>query len=164
VKKTLSLLALCLLSIVLFNSCKKSTTTPTPAAAGSMSFKVDGALATMDYTTAVGVAASSASPPSLFFQLSVIGSTTSNGTGYPSLLLTIRNPIIGINSQATMAYSTGSDIQNFYQATSGQVVITSITNANVVGTFQFVGSNTLGTPVTTKIITEGVFNCPVTQP
>jgi len=161
-KKTLSLSTLCLFCILLLTTCKKSTQQQ-PATSTGMSFKVDGVAAKMDNTTAIGAAASSASPPSLFLQLNIIGSTTSNGSGYPSVLLTIRNPIAGINSQATMAYSTGPDIQSFYQATSGQVVITSITNTNVSGTFQFNGSNTLGTPITTKVITEGVFNCPITQ-
>jgi hypothetical protein len=151
-QKNLSRYIVCFLGILLFTTCKKSKPTPAAVITG-MSFKVDGVLNTMGNASAI---------MSNSAHIINISGTTTNGP-YPGIVIALTNPVVGTNSPFSLQYLAAASDQYTFTPGSESVIITSLTNSNVTGTFQFSCTSLFVYPPVTKVITEGTFNCPVTQ-
>lgn len=164
-KPTLPSYIICLLAILLLTTCKKSTTTTT-VATGSMSYKVDGVLTKMDIASGITLGITKLQGVGYDSELLVTGSAAT--ITYPELsigLLNLRNGTYDLSTTKgviNIVFYTATGNQNTFTATSGQLVVSAFDGNTISGTFQCVVTNSSGTSVITKNITEGVFNCPVT--
>lgn len=146
----LSLLAVVFCTLVL-GSCKKSSN-PSPAAAVSMSMKFNG--------TAKSTSTVVASYYSSENTLQVIGSF--NNTDAISLMIqNVKTGTFTLPSNDIIAsYSQGSEFATTYLGDTGSITITSFTDTQVTGTFQFTGTTTSNA---TGIISEGKFSAKVVK-
>ncbi|GAB2875628.1 DUF6252 domain-containing protein [Hymenobacter ruber] len=133
-------------------SCsKKSDDTPAPAAANTegMSWTVDGA----NVTAAVALS------QTLGSTFAVSGTTSASGAGTSVTLFipkTAGTYTLAPNGTNTALYAVtpASGNSAIYDATTGTIVVSSVTATNISGTFTFTGS----TGSATKAISNGKFN------
>ena len=159
------IVALCLGALFL-TSCKKNSQSDgiTTNSSSSMTFKVDGTVHTSIATAAYFGDASNRSV--------IITGNNNDATAMLNIAINIQGLKTGTYDVITgngpnsyisqLLYSVGKNLSDNYYAQTGQVVITSVTDKNVSGTFQFSGKNTDATTPQTKSITEGKFSCDVT--
>lgn len=131
-------------AVIAISSCKKSSTSPNTAV--EISFKVNDTAKNADLiVTDLDKSTNT---------LQVSGTVGLTG----AISLSIKNPKVGTFDVATdglaLIYSTQADVKDTFTAISGTVVITSLTNSLVTGTFQF---NAVSGQETTAAITNGVF-------
>jgi hypothetical protein len=129
---------------------KKDDATPTPAAnPEGMSWTVDGNNVTA--TTAV----SQASTGNL---VTLAGATSSTGGVFLDVPKAVGTYPVTSTSDASASYvvtpSTGSS--QFYDATTGTIVVSAVSATSISGTFTFTGAGSSGS--TTKTLTNGKFN------
>jgi hypothetical protein len=131
--------------ILTLSACKKNSS-ENPSTAPGISLKFNGTLKSSK-TIVASIYTNENS-------MQVIG--TINGT--EALSLMIQNIKVGTFNVATDAvvasYSTSPDFANTYLGSEGSVTITSLTDNNVSGTFQFTGTNSSNA---VAAITEGTF-------
>ena len=139
---------LALLFILLFVSCKKVAETPTDSS--TISLKFNGNPVTATNPSAIYSPSKNA--------LQIMGQTSGNVTDE-----VVVNANMGLGTfdittgQASVDYSIGSDV---YTATSGSVIITSFTNTQVTGSFEFAA---LDTAMVAGAGTNGTFTTPYTK-
>ena len=143
--KIRTVLAVLLIGVLAFSSCKKSSSTPTSST--GISFKFDGA----SKSTATVVADYIKSENTL-----QISGSLSAASG---VSLAIQNPKVGTfdvaSGDAVAAYIAAATNNNStYIGTTGSVTITEFSGTAVSGTFQFTGATQSGL---TGTITEGKF-------
>lgn len=141
-----------LIVLIFISTCKKSndTDSQTTDKGNNISYKLDG----------VAKQASGTSVTSSYTDQNTSAATlvVSGTAGNEVISLTIYTPKLGtldVNKDGiALIYSLGSN--NVYRATSGTVVISSLTSSSVSGTFQ--GSViSLNDKTTTKAVTDGQF-------
>lgn len=144
--KSASLILFVLLSI---SACKKDRAVDNSFSA-SMSFKLNGKLQQSNAPPVADLFVSNNTNT-----MQIVGRF--NDT--EGMSLSLKNPAIRtydvVKDTLVLVYTTQPDYNYAYIATSGSLTITSITDANVTGTFQFTGTN--GSTATTRKITEGKF-------
>jgi hypothetical protein len=127
---------------------KKDDATPTPAATEGMSW-------TLDSST---VTASTAVSQTTGTEVMLAGSTGSTGGIFLNMPKTVGTYPLSSTSAASASYvltpTQGSS--QFYDATSGSIVVSTVTATAITGTFTFTGTPSDGT--TTKTLTNGKFN------
>ncbi|WP_210517652.1 DUF6252 family protein [Hymenobacter terricola] len=128
---------------------KKDDATPAPAPnPEGMSWTVDGNNVTA--TTAVSQAASGT-------LVTLAGATSSTGGVFLDVPKVVGTYPVTSTSDASASYvvtpSTGSS--QFYDATTGTIVVSAVSATSISGTFTFTGA---GTGAATKTLTNGKFN------
>jgi len=140
-------LPLALFFILLIVSCRKAAVMPTYPSTISLTF--NGNLVNAKNPVAVYDSSKTA--------MQLLGQTTGN------VIEVVVNGKMGLGKfniltgQASINYRVGSDV---YTATSGSVVITSFTNAQVTGSFEFAAADTA---MVTGTGTNGTFTTPYTN-
>lgn len=146
--------ALLLVTAISFSGCKKNDGNNNPSgSAGTMSLTVDGS----NWSATLAVQAINSS--------GVINVTGSDSNGNQASVILYGATVDGTyqvgpsNPSNQLRWTAGTDPINTYQANgvigSGTIVITELTAAKVVGTFQFTGYNTAQA---SKVITNGAFD------
>ncbi|GAB3722520.1 hypothetical protein GCM10027594_03280 [Hymenobacter agri] len=139
------------LALVSLAACsKKNDATPTPAAdTMGMSWTVDGNNVTA--STAVSQAVSGN-------LVTLAGSTGNTGGIFLDVPKTAGTYTITSSSDASASYvvTPSSGSSQFYDATSGTIVVSTVSATSISGTFTFTGTVSGGTA--TKAITNGKFN------
>ncbi|RZL16126.1 MAG: hypothetical protein EOO62_02175 [Hymenobacter sp.] len=127
---------------------KKDDATPTPTATEGMSWTIDGS----NVTATTAVAQSSGT------DVTLAGSTGSTGGVFLDMPKTAGTYTLSSTSAASASYvvtpSQGSS--QFYDATSGSIVVSTVTATAISGTFTFTGK--LSGSTATKTLTNGKFN------
>ena len=133
------------LALTTLAACSKkndATPTPTPAVTLGMSWTVDAANASATTT-----------------QAQISGNNVAiSGTSVGTNMLVYAPKVAGTyqigSGGATAGYTITAGTPKFYSATSGTIVISTISATNVTGTFTFVGTDS----GVSKTITNGTFN------
>jgi hypothetical protein len=143
-------LAATVLAFTALAACSKkedATPTPTPAAAEGMSWTVDGSS-----VTATAVAQTTGT------DVTLAGSTGSTGGIFLDMPKTVGTYPLSSSSTASASYvvTPTQGGSQFYDATSGSIVVSTVTATAITGTFTFTGALSDGTK--TKTLTNGKFN------
>lgn len=127
---------------------KKDDATPTPTATEGMSWTVDG----NDITTATAVSQTTGT------DVMLAGSTSSSGGVFLDMPKTVGTYTLSSTSAASASYvvTPAQGSSQFYDATSGSIVVSTVTSTAISGTFTFTSKLSGGTA--TKILTNGKFN------
>jgi hypothetical protein len=141
-------LAATVLAFTSLTACsKKDDATPTPAATEGMSWTLDGSTVT-----------ASAVSQTTGTDVTIAGSTGSTGGIFLDMPKTVGTYPLSSTSAASASYvltpTQGSS--QFYDATSGSIVVSTVTATAITGTFTFTGTLSDGT--TSKTLTNGKFN------
>lgn len=128
-------------------ACSSKKDDATPAPTQGMSWTVDGSNVTA--SSAVGVASGT--------EVTVAGATGNTGGVFLDVPKTVGTYTISSTSAAGANYvvTPSSGGSQSYDATSGSIVVTSVSANNIVGTFTFTGA---GSGSTSKTLTNGKFN------
>jgi hypothetical protein len=138
-------LAATVLAFTALAACsKKEDATPTPA---GMSWTVDG-----NSVTATAVAQTTGT------DVTLAGSTGSTGGIFLDMPKTVGTYPLSSSSTASASYvvTPTQGGSQFYDATSGSIVVSTVTATAITGTFTFTGALSDGTK--TKTLTNGKFN------
>jgi len=127
---------------------KKEDATPTPTATEGMSWTVDN----NNVTTKTATAQVSGS------EVTLTGATGSTGGIFLDVPKTVGTYTLSSTSAASASYivTPAQGSSQFYEATSGSIVVSTITATAITGTFTFTGALSGGTG--TKTLTNGKFN------
>jgi len=127
---------------------KKEDATPTPTATEGMSWTVDN----NNVTTKTATAQVSGS------EVTLTGATGSTGGIFLDVPKTVGTYTLSSTSTASASYivTPAQGSSQFYEATSGSIVVSTITATAITGTFTFTGALSGGTG--TKTLTNGKFN------
>lgn len=144
-------LAATVLAFTSLAACSKkedATPTPTPAATEGMSWTVDNNNVNADAATAQ-VSGS---------EVIVTGAKGSTGGIFLQVPKTVGTYTLSSTSAASANYivTPAQGSSQFYDATSGSIVVSTVTATAITGTFTFTG--TLSGSTTTKVLTNGKFN------
>ncbi|MDO7853720.1 DUF6252 family protein [Hymenobacter convexus] len=147
-----------MLALVSLAACsKKSEDTPTPtppAATTGVTYTVDGAAvtATTSGATVVG-------------NQIIVSGVSGTGTANKGVLLTLPKATgtytLSATSNEDATYLASGNTSDFYESTSGSIVVTTYAAStttgasNIAGTFTFTGKNSANA---TKTVTNGTFN------
>jgi hypothetical protein len=127
---------------------KKEDATPTPTATEGMSWTLDGS----NVTAASAIAQTSGT------EVILAGATGSTGGVFLTVPKTVGTYSLASTSAASANYALtptqGSS--QFYEATTGSIVVSTVTATAISGTFTFSGTLSGGTA--TKTLTNGKFN------
>lgn len=127
---------------------KKDDATPTPTATEGMSWTLDG----NNVTASTAIAQTSGS------DVTLAGATGSTGGVFLDVPKTVGTYTLTSTSTASASYvatpTQGSS--QFYEATTGSIVVSTVTATAITGTFTFTGTLSSGTA--TKTLTNGKFN------
>ena len=144
-----------MLALVSLAACsKKDDANPTPAATTGVAYTVDGGAvtATTSGATAIG-------------NQIIVSGASGTGTANKGVLLTVPKATgtytLSATSNEDATYLASGNSSDFYESTSGTIVVstyaasTTAGASNIAGTFTFTGKNSAGA---TKTITNGTFN------
>ncbi|GAB3863629.1 hypothetical protein GCM10028824_00080 [Hymenobacter segetis] len=138
-------------------SCSKKsddTPAPAPAATTGVTYTVDGAAvtATTSGATVVGTQV-------------IVSGVSGTGTANKGVLLTLPKATgtytLSATSNEDATYLASGNTSDFYESTSGSIVVSTYTASatagasNIAGTFTFTGKNSAGA---SKTVTNGTFN------
>jgi hypothetical protein len=138
-----------LLAFTALAACsKKDDATPTPTTTEGMSWTLDG----NNVTASTAIAQTSSS------DVTLAGATGSTGGVFLDVPKTVGTYTLTSTSTASASYvltpTQGSS--QFYEATTGSIVVSTVTATAISGTFTFTGTLSGGTA--TKTLTNGKFN------
>jgi hypothetical protein len=127
---------------------KKDDASPTPTATEGISWTVDN----NNVTAATAVAQVSGS------DVTLTGGTSSSGGVFLDVPKTVGTYTLSSTSAASASYvvTPAQGSSQFYDATSGSIVVSTVTATAITGTFTFTGALSGGTA--TKTLTNGKFN------
>lgn len=130
---------------------KKDDASPTPTATEGMSWTVDNT----NVTAATAVAQVSGSDVTLIGGTGSTGATTGIFLDVPK---TVGTYTLSSTSAASVSYvvTPAQGSSQFYDATSGSIVVSTVSATAITGTFTFTGTLSGGTG--TKTLTNGKFN------
>jgi hypothetical protein len=156
-----------ILALLILTSCKKSSNSSTTPAGGTITATVDGTPMTFNNVlvakdtaylgayliTFSGVTSLTASSPELSLTIDGSSAITTGTYSLTSTVNTTNLPAITFSQGSSLVYS--SDISGVDPTT---IVITTLSNTNIQGTFSGTLLLAVGAGAATKAITDGKFN------